>query len=505
VSNEFRSKAISHMSFNGLRLLITAGSTVCTSAIMARTLGPGNMGVYSYVIWLVGTLGIVANVGLPAALTKYVSEYIGRGDGATAAQIGRRLLQVQLGVAGTVAVLTACSALFKSPYRSMLVLAAAMIFLQAVQQGFLAALAGIQRFDRITLISLYVALAQVISVSFAAVMHASVLSMLWATLAGSTVGILLSYRAVTTFLLSLSKQSVRSPVPVADLYSRIWKFSSAISYVLLLDAIVWQRSEVLFLKWYSTLAQIAFYTLAYNVASKLSEISSTFSSALLPLYSESYGRSGIGELGPVYAKALKYVQMVMVFPCVLGAAVCKPLIPLIYGASYTPVVIPLQLLLITLAFTSIGTVGSPLLVGTEKQSFVAKYGTLVAIINIALDIVLIPKYGAVGAAVANCSAQAIGVLGGTTYVIRYTRVKFPWKSTAVIYLGAAVGIAPVVYCFLGRVEIFALAGAVVMGCLLYLGVLVVAGELGMKDLSDVRTSLLRKARSSTLVEAGGPA
>jgi len=49
-----------------------------------------------------------------------------------------------------------------------------------------------------------------------------------------------------------------------DIFVRVRKFSITISYILLLDTIVWQRSEVLFLKWYSTLPQIAFYTLAFS-------------------------------------------------------------------------------------------------------------------------------------------------------------------------------------------------------------------------------------------------
>jgi O-antigen/teichoic acid export membrane protein len=373
---------------------------------MARTLGPQNLGVYSYAMWIVGTLGILANVGLPAALTKYVSEFMGSGDSGTAVRVGKRLLRLQLIVGLSVAGLTACLWFLKTPYRSIIVLAAVMILLQALQQGMLAALAGVQRFDRIAWISLYAALAQVASVGIAAFMHAGVMGMLWATLAGLALGTWLSYRAVDQLLLKLPATPPLSAPDTRDVFLRIRKFSITISYILLLDTIVWQRSEVLFLKWYSTLPQIAFYTLAFSIATKLSEVSGTFSSTLLPLYSESYGRNGLRDIGAVYVKALKYLQMVMVFPCLLAAVICRPLVELLYGSNYGAVVLPLQLLLISLAITSIGVVGSPLLVGTEKQSFIAKYGTFVAVLNVTLDFVLIPKYGALGAAIANCAAQS---------------------------------------------------------------------------------------------------
>jgi O-antigen/teichoic acid export membrane protein len=494
--------AIRNILFSGARLLVSAGATVCVSAIMARTLGPQNMGIYSYAMWIVGTVGILANVGLPAALTKYVSEFMGSGDRATAVRVGKRLLRTQLIVGIGVALLTASCWFLKTPYRNIIVLAAVMILMQALQQGMLAALAGVQRFDRIAWISFYAAMAQVGAVGLAAILHASVMGMLWATLAGLAVGTWLSYRAVDTLLLKLPASGTLSAPQTKDIFTRIRQFSITISYILLLDTIIWQRSEVLFLKWYSTLPQIAFYTLAFSIATKLSEVSATFSSTLLPLYSESYGRTGLKDIGTVYVKALKYLQMVMVFPCLLTAAICGPLVELLYGSNYSPVILPLQLLLISLAITSIGVVGSPLLVGTEKQSFIAKYGTFVAVVNVTLDFILIPRHGALGAAIANCTAQVIGVLGGTFYTIRYARTSFPWRTTATIYLASAVSVAPVLYVFSGATTIGLRAASIVVASLGYLGLLVFAGELGKHDLSALREAVVTKVYSPKLVHAG---
>jgi len=222
----------------------------------------------------------------------------------------------------------------------------------------------------------------------------------------------------------------------------------------------------------------------------------------LPLYSESFGRHGMREMGSVYVKALKYLQMVMVFPCFLALAICKPLIELLYGSNYGPVVLPLQILLVSLAFTSIGVVGSPLLVVTEKQSFIAKYGTVVAILNVALDFILIPHHGALGAAVANSTAQVAGILGGTFYTIRYVRAKFPWRTTATIYVAAAIAAAPVFYCFSrGQLGIPLQAGSVAIGAILYVGLLALAGELGKRDLCILRGAFLARISPANPAEA----
>lgn len=493
MSRDIASKTVRNIFFSGTRLAIGMGATICTSAIIARKLGAVNMGVYSYAIWIVGTLGILANIGLPAALTKYVSEYLGSDDTVTAIRVGRRLLRTQLAVAAGVALVTACFMLTKTPYRGIIALTAIMLFAQAIQQSLGAALAGVQRFDRIAVISFYVALASVASVGIAAALHAGVVGMLWATLGGMGVTIWLYYRAVDKFLLKLSPRRLRPLPPAPDIFRRIRRFSLTVSYVLLVDAIVWQRSEVLFLKWYSTLAQIGFYTIAYSISSKLSDVAGTFSSALLPVYSESYGRSGVLDLGPVFVNALKYLQMLMVPLCFLGIVIAGPFVHLTYGAQFLQVVPPLQLLFASAAVTSVGVVISPLLVGTDKQSVIAKYGTAVAVLNIALDLILIPKYAALGAAAANSAAQIAGVLGGAFYAIRYLRVSFPWRSTATIYSTAAISVAPVAY-FARQTHsgMALLVGSIAVGAALYLGLLVVTGELKRHNLGVLKQALWAK-------------
>lgn len=503
MSGEIANKAVRNFLFNGGRLAITMGATVCTSAIIARTLGPTNMGVYGYATWIVGTLGILANLGLPGALTKYIAEYTGSGHLATAARVGKGLLVTQLIIATSVSGLMACFMLLRTPYHDIIGVAAILLFVQALQQSLSSALAGLQRFDRLALTSLYVALASVASIGIAALLHAGVTGMLWATVMGPAVTILMCYRDVNNFLLRSPQDTSPSMPAVSDPFRRIRKFSLTVSYILLVDAIVWQRSEILFLKAYSTVAQIGFYTIAYSMASKLNDITGTFSTTLMPLYAETYGRNGLRDVGLVFANATKYLQMLMVPLCLLGIAVARPLVQAIYGAQFLSVALPFQILLASLPIVCIGVVISPLLYGVDKQSFIAKYGTVVAVLNIVLDLVLIPKYAAVGAAFANSAAQIAGVLGGAFYVVHHIGVTFPWKSTAKIYSAAAIAAAPAAY--IGShahspAQIVSLIEAIAAAGLVYVAVLIVVGELGRQDLNLLKRAVLAKAYPSKPVD-----
>ncbi len=486
-------RAIRNLFYSIFRLLVGVASTICTSAVIARTLGPTDMGSYGYIMWLVGTAGVFANLGLPAALTKYLAEHVGRNESFMAARIAKRLLTVQLGMATLLGGATGCLMWFGTTQRGMIAVAVALIFTQALIQSLVASLAGIQRFDRIAKISIYLAISQMVLATSAALAHAGVVGMLWTTFAGSIAATWLYYYQVSSLVFRSAAQTCNTRTQPPETYPKIIKFGLTISYILVLDTIVWQRSEILFLKWYSTLPEIAIYTLAYSIATKFNDIASAFSSTLMPLFSESYGRRGLDEIRIIYTVVLKYIQIIMVFPCLLAASVCKPLVHLIYGPAYNGLVGPLQLLLISVAVTSIGAVGSPVLVGTGRQGFMAVYGTLIAIVNVTLDFMLIPAHGSMGASIANCTAQILGVLGGTIYTIHCVRGAYPWRSTATVYACACIGALPAAYLsFSAHPGTIVLAGAALVGAILYLGLLAVTRELGKSEIAAVKLALLDK-------------
>lgn len=495
-------KAFRNVLFNGIRLVITVCATLCTSAIIARTLGPDKMGLYSYAMWLVSALGILANLGLPATLAKYISEYLGRGDAVMAARLGRQLLLTQLAAAVCLSVLTGCFMFLKTPHRFVIGFAAVLLFFQAIQGGLSAALAGVQRFDTIAFITLYVAIVQVALVVFAASLHSGVIGMLWATLGGLALGTWLHYRAVYRSLLRLAGSSSQSSTDTPGISGRIRRFSLTLSYILFVDMIVYQKSEVLFLKWRSTLPEIAFYSLAYSIAGRISEVANTFGSTLLPLYSETFGRSGLRELSGVYLNALKFVQLIMAPLCAVGIVTARPVVQLIYGQEYQPLVPVSQILLATVALTSLGVASSPMIYGSEKQSFMAKFGSAVAVLNISLDFMLIPSHGAMGAAVANCVAQLAGLIGSLVYASRLVSARFPWRTTAIIYAAAFFAMAPAAYCSWIRTGAVVLGSSVVMGALIYLALLVATGEIGKHDLDVLKGALTRRLADSEHFEPG---
>ena len=79
-----------------MRLLVTSGAGIVTSSLIARTLGPDEMGLYAYAVWIGAVLLSVAHGGIPTTMTRFIAEASARGEGTTTRALFTRLLLWQV-------------------------------------------------------------------------------------------------------------------------------------------------------------------------------------------------------------------------------------------------------------------------------------------------------------------------------------------------------------------------------------------------------------------------
>src|SRR5262245_38083478 len=60
----------------GLELAVGAVATLGSSVVLSRVFGPERLGDYNYLVWLTYIAGLLGSMGLPAAILKYMSEYV---------------------------------------------------------------------------------------------------------------------------------------------------------------------------------------------------------------------------------------------------------------------------------------------------------------------------------------------------------------------------------------------------------------------------------------------
>jgi lipopolysaccharide/colanic/teichoic acid biosynthesis glycosyltransferase len=88
-------------------------------------------------------------------------------------------------------------------------------------------------------------------------------------------------------------------------------------------------------------------------------------------------------------------------PLALGAVL---VIPALFGSAFRPAVLPAQILLVGLAAEGVGGVATAFLFGRGRPGLNSLAAGAGVTVTVALDVLLIPRYGAVGAAIASSIA-----------------------------------------------------------------------------------------------------
>jgi O-antigen/teichoic acid export membrane protein len=266
------------------------------------------------------------------------------------------------------------------------------------------------------------------------------------------------------------------------LRSRIFVFSRQNVTLLFLSTIVWDRSEMLFLQSYSGARQLAFYSVVFNITERLRSLPAAFGSVLSPTIMAQFGRDP-AKLNAMASSAIRYLGLV-VLPVNLGIAMLSaPLIALLYGSKYLSV-IPLLAIAVLLAIPK--ALLSPLeaLMGaTENQHLIVRWTVVVAIVNVSLDLLLIPTRAAMGAVVANGVSQLLITVILFTHAVRIFHIPLPVLDLAKIVVSAsAMAFAIWLTGSLGLSPIAAIVVGTVVGTAVFLFMLRATQSLDRKDL-----------------------
>lgn len=408
--------------FNYLNAFISFFINLGVLIVLSRSLGPANMGVYSYLTWIIGTLTLLFTLGLPNTIVKYVSFYKGRK--AYSFQ-GLFKLSFQLSIFLSI---TSIFLIYSISYLLNLRFAVEN-WIISLNVGVLvlfnllsSQLQGLRQFKALLKINLIVLLVLASSSLVAIVNYNKSLNILFiATLISNFTGSLL-------ILIKLGPEiikSLKNKKVITDKHPFI--FFGLMSVIVLFDAIVWQRSEVFFLKIFSVSEQVAFYSLAFGISSKLSYLlSGSIGTTFLPIFSGLSGAVSKEEMDQLYFKTTKYL-VIFLAPIFFGAISLTPeIINLLFGSQFLATIPVLIILLLTSFFGAITSSGSSYLYGDNHLKFMLKFGFLVAAFNLLADIIFIPRFQAIGAALANSLSQMLAIIVTLIYFKTKSITSFPY-------------------------------------------------------------------------------
>lgn len=224
---------------------------------------------------------------------------------------------------------------------------------------------------------------------------------------------------------------------------------------------------------------VGWYSIPYKMTYAFQFIPLALTAALYPRLSE-YFIHDKKKLVDMWQQGMKYLLLIA-FPIAIGVSALAPGIILkLYTHEYEPAILPLQILIFSLIFSYASFPIGALLNACNRQGTQTAIVGGVMVLNILLNLALIPRLSVVGAAIAALIGNICLTVGGYLVVPRITTISHRYFLELFLRLFVCAGIMGLVVYWLREytnVIVVALAGAVVYAALLLWTQTVTAREI----------------------------
>ena len=396
---------MAHNAFwNVVDIVVANLGILVVNVVMARKIGPVRLGYFNLIYLTTNMVGLLGSLGLPGACSKYIAEFLGAGrkDYARALFFFSLRAQALLALLMTAVGLALFAAFGDPQYRVPSILLIVSIFPQMLILSPSQANVGAESFHLNVRAGIIAAAVNVAGVALSLALHWDLIGIAATVVAYRAVELILKMRATLPWVCDAAP--ARLP---EDIRRKVISFALFSVVLLLLNVVVWDRSDVILLKWLQTdIRQIAFFSLAFGLADRLLKLPQALSGAMGASQMVEYGRDRERML-QLTSMALTYTAL-GALPLLIGAAcVASPLLRLAYGPQYLPAIAVFVVVALFAFPKCVLQPAQTLLYSTSDFRFLIAAVALSGVLNIVLDVALIPKHGAFGAAIGNGVAQTV--------------------------------------------------------------------------------------------------
>jgi O-antigen/teichoic acid export membrane protein len=250
--------------------------------------------------------------------------------------------------------------------------------------------------------------------------------------------------------------------------SRLLRFSFPFALIGILNVIVWRQSETIFLARFRSAAETGFFDLAYRLPQTVLEfIPLTVWPIIMAGVSEMYAKDQ-SRLNSAIDRYYRMLFLLSAPICVIGAVLGGRMIPILYGDAMAPAGLPTQIFFVIFPISFFGTPLSMALYVIEKSYVNLIVYLVLAVVNVGLDLLLIPRFGIIGAVIPVGLVIAASPMIYKRLLGRYvwgTRIPYAFIGKCFLASSPVLLLLP----FTGFInDAFGLAAAVIAACALVL-------------------------------------
>ena len=235
----------------------------------------------------------------------------------------------------------------------------------------------------------------------------------------------------------------------------------------------------------------------FENAEKITNIPMTLITALgtvmLPRMSNILAKGEKGKANDYITKSISFVMFLSFAMCFGLIAIGYKFAPFYFGQEFQKTGILIMLLAVTLPFLSFANViRTQYLIPKERDKDYIISVSLGAIVNLVINIILIPKYASVGACVGTIFAEAIVAIYQTISVKNELNVKKYIKNALPFFIKAFVMLIAVYsFNYISMNTLLRLLLQLSLGCVIY-GVLNLKYILSIVDIKKILSKMGRK-------------
>lgn len=192
--------------------------------------------------------------------------------------------------------------------------------------------------------------------------------------------------------------------------------------------------DLLVLKFFRGNTTVGWYSASYQLISFLINITTAYSFSLLPALTQASRESG--ERHALYQSSLAQSLAVALPVAVGGGMLSSALIALVFGGGYEPSGAPLAVLIASAPLMLYRDVSVIAMIVSGREAAVLRMTAIAVVFNLVANLLVIPRFGMLGAAATTLATELLRALLAAAYVRRdgfeVLKPARVWKSVAAV-------------------------------------------------------------------------
>jgi O-antigen/teichoic acid export membrane protein len=391
------SKIAKNTIFLNAATVVTRGLSFITSMVIARYLGESGFGRYTFALCFSGMFVILTDLGLSYLTVREVA----RDKSIAGKYLGHNLvIRTVFGII-TFALIFIAVTMMDYPHEveTAVHILAFFTIMKCVGSSFGAIFMAFERMGLVALLDVIISALILGGILAGIYLEYDLINLIRIYPAAVIVYICLSFILVV--------RTCARPEYAFD-FSFAWNlirksFPFALSSIFV---IIMSNIDTVMLKTMKGDIPAGYYGVTRALISVLVFIPANFTTVLYPVFSRYY-QSSMDSLIKYYEQSFR-LFLVMALPIAAGGMiVANGIIVLFYGQSYSPATPSLQIMVWALAIQFLSAVPGILMLAVNRQKTITLLSFAAVVLNIVLNVILIPRYSFVGASIATLAAYSL--------------------------------------------------------------------------------------------------